>query len=62
MSDDIDRAQNEVERTLGEALRQRKPVGPEPTGECLHCGEAVPDQRRWCDADCRDRWEKYRAR
>ena len=24
------------------------------TGFCLTCGEPVPDQRRWCDAECRD--------
>lgn len=34
--------------------------GPQPTGNCLHCGEPV--ENRWCDADCRDDWEKRNAR
>lgn len=62
MSDDIDRAQNEVERTLAEALRSRRPSGPSPTGRCLHCDEIVSDTQRWCDAECRDQWEALRTR
>lgn len=30
----------------------------EPTGYCLFCGEPLTDNKRWCDADCRDMWEK----
>lgn len=62
MSDDIDRAQNEVDRAQAEAQRMRRPEGPAPTGQCLECGELVAIPRRWCDSDCRDAWEKYRAR
>jgi hypothetical protein len=57
MSDDIDRAQNEVERSLGEALRVKKPVGPVATGRCLFCDEILDDENRWCDSGCRDAWE-----
>jgi hypothetical protein len=57
MSDDIDRAQNEVERSLGEALRVKKPVGPVATGRCLFCDEILDDESRWCDSGCRDAWE-----
>lgn len=28
------------------------------TGRCLYCDEELQDGRRWCDADCRDIWEK----
>jgi hypothetical protein len=62
MSDDIDRAQNEVERSLGEAMRLRKPAGPAPTGRCLYCDEIVPDTHRWCDSVCRDDWEAEHAK
>lgn len=58
MSDDIDRAQNEVERSLGEALRARKVVGPVATGRCLYCDEIVDDEQRWCDSQCRDEWQE----
>jgi hypothetical protein len=57
MSDDIDRAQNEVERSLGEAMRMRKPTGPAPTGRCLYCDNLLDRGRRWCDSICRDDWE-----
>lgn len=38
----------------------RKKEGPEETGFCLHCKEDTPPGRRWCDADCRDKWELRR--
>lgn len=40
------------------ALRLRKPIGPEATGVCLHCETPLSDGRRWCDAECREDWEK----
>ena len=57
MSDDIDRAQNEVERSLGEAMRARKADGPSPNGMCHYCGEILDDISRWCDSGCRDAWQ-----
>lgn len=62
MSDDIDRAQNEVERNLAEALRSRKPAGPVANGRCYYCGELLDDVSRWCGARCRDDWEKLTRR
>lgn len=40
------------------ALAQRKPEGPPPTGECLICGAPLKDGRRWCNAHCRDDWQR----
>ena len=60
MSDDIDRAQNEVDRALAEALRTRKAEGPAATGFCLNCDE--PCDFRWCDGVCRDAWEATRTK
>ena len=59
MSDNLDIAaeREELERTFAQAIR--KPSGPVATGRCLHCDE-VSDDRRWCDADCRDEWESLR--
>ena len=38
----------------------RKPVPVLPsTGYCANCGEALNAVARWCDAECRDDWEKY---
>lgn len=49
----------EVEAIYREAqLSQRKPVGPVATGFCLNCDEPLAAGHRWCDADCRDDYEK----
>ena len=56
MSDDIDRAQREVDRLHAEALRMRKPEGPTATGRCLFCDEILDDHMRWCNSECRDAW------
>lgn len=45
----------ELDRRL--ALRQRKPHGPEATGQCLYCESPLPPGNRWCDKACRDDWE-----
>lgn len=36
----------------------KKPVGPLPTGRCHYCDEILNDTMRWCDAGCRDAWER----
>jgi RNA polymerase-binding transcription factor DksA len=65
MSDIIDKANDLVEQTDSLALRAvRSKLKPEveATGYCLACGEDVEAPRRWCDADCRDMWEKDKRR
>ena len=37
--------------------RRFVPIGT-ATGFCWQCGESVSDGMRWCDADCRDDWER----
>lgn len=46
---------------LESALSERKPNAPKPCGHCLNCEAPLPEGRRWCDADCRDDWEKLKA-
>lgn len=62
MTDEIDRAADEAERYLSEALRQRKPEAPGPTGRCLFCDEIVGGTQRFCDAECRDMWDRDQKR
>jgi hypothetical protein len=62
MSDDIDRAQNEVDRSLAEALRKRRPAGPVAKGRCHYCDEPVEGDQRWCDIECREGWETLTRR
>lgn len=60
--DVIDRAQMEIEH---EAARRRPKADKkeaEETGFCLYCGEPLTKGRRWCDAECRDSWEKEQKR
>ena len=62
--DFFDRAQElemlQRESNIAEA-RKAKPAGPEFTGECHHCGEARLFPWRFCDADCREGWEREDA-
>lgn len=61
--DQLDRAEEEIEAELAEALRRRKPGGPAATGACLYCGEALQDGRRWClGATCERGWEYEQER
>jgi len=50
------REEQERERSIAAARRVGKRI--EPTGACHWCGEAVEADRRFCDADCRDGWQK----
>jgi len=58
MPDEIDLASDRAELAREAALTQRRPAGPAPTGRCHYCDEMVRDERRWCDAECRDQWDK----
>lgn len=63
MADWIDDAQAENEAHLERCLLHRRPEGPAPTGYCLNptCELDLPDGQRWCDAQCRDEWERRRG-
>ncbi|MGE0082005.1 MAG: hypothetical protein AB7U81_11970 [Thiohalomonadaceae bacterium] len=57
--DQIDQASEFEQLRRNAALAQRKPTAPAPCGECHFCGASLDDPAaRWCDADCRDRWER----
>lgn len=58
IADPLDRAAAETESAVAAALTLRKPEGPIATGECHCCGAPLSGELRWCDADCRDDWEK----
>lgn len=61
MSDHADLALEIVEARNARALEvhaSRQETGPVYTGYCLECGEDLDNPRRWCDAECRDQWER----
>ena len=57
---DLATEREEMDRDI--ALRVRKPEGPKPTGHCLWCGEPTEDGWRWCDGNCRNRWQSATAK
>lgn len=59
--DIVDRAQEDLEAYERFRLNVPKREAKE-TGYCLFCGEKLPKGKRWCDADCRDMWEKENRR
>lgn len=56
--DYVDRSNDVAEVYLTESRAWRKPEVSAPGGLCLNCGEVLEPALRWCDADCRDDWER----
>lgn len=59
-ADLIDQANEAAEIFNRSALSQRRPEGPAVTGYCFNCDAMLAPGLRWCDASCRDDWEKQR--
>ena len=63
MSDDIDRANDEILNRVKVTLGSIKIVDTpkNKTNKCLWCEELMKenDGRRWCSSDCRDEHIKY---
>ncbi len=60
--DILDHAQTleEGDREMALAAARRGSSGPLPRGTCLFCAEVLLAGNRWCDAWCRDRWQRQR--
>lgn len=56
--DIIDQGNEAAEIFRRSALSQKRPEGPAATGYCLNCEAHLAPGQRWCDAGCRDDWEK----
>lgn len=60
MVDEIDKANEQVEHHMTEALKKINTIIPKnKTGKCIWCGTEVEDERRWCSAICRDDQKNY---
>lgn len=56
--DEIDRANEHAEEMLRRQIKMAS-AKPIPTSEvCLNCNEPTTGGARWCDAFCREDWEK----
>jgi len=62
VADEADLAAEHLAREMALMLRRRAEAGPEPVGHCLWCGARLRRPLRWCDADCRDAWERDHGR
>ena len=69
MADICDKTDEAEERIFALRIAHRPSAAiPCGNGRCLNCEESLlrdgePDfERRWCDVDCRDDWEKRQAR
>jgi RNA polymerase-binding transcription factor DksA len=64
MADDADLAQKHSEQLEDIQRQQIKERASKrelyPNGYCHECEEAVPEERLFCDIDCRDIYEKRR--
>ncbi|MDI3304629.1 MAG: hypothetical protein QJR04_25105 [Burkholderia multivorans] len=59
--DDADRAQEQAELEM-ELRRRARKYEPtlKPCGACHFCSEPIADARLFCDADCRDDYERMK--
>jgi hypothetical protein len=63
MADIVDITADREEHNIAHALRAaRKVEAPAATGRCFFCDEIVADSMRFCDAECRDMWDRERSR
>lgn len=61
--DDLDRARHYQQREIDAALTRRRPVsGLRAVGCCHWCDAPVTGERRFCDKDCADDWERRQAK
>jgi hypothetical protein len=56
VTDEVDRANEQVEMTLRSARLRRNPTLP-AIGQCYNCENEIP-VGVFCDSDCRDDYEK----
>jgi hypothetical protein len=52
-----DQAQLILEKQINLAKGEKLNAFPNVSGQCWECDTPVPDGRRWCSTECRDRSE-----
>ena len=61
MVDEVDVSSKNVEKEIETALKNIDTTIPKnKTGKCLYCKADITNERRWCDADCRDNYERQK--
>ena len=60
MADEIDIANDEMQKRLDETLKSvNTSIENNETGKCIWCETKIKDKRRWCSALCRDEHTLY---
>jgi len=60
MSDEIDKANDEIQNRINITLGSiNTSIEENNTGKCMWCDKPVEDKRRWCSAECRDEHTLY---
>jgi hypothetical protein len=64
MADELDLAseREQIARDKAVSVIQNRPPAATANGYCLECQDPVKEGVRWCDADCRDDWQKRNPR
>jgi len=66
MSDEVDTSNDRWDMYVSMMINNAGCIAAKPeveaVGTCLCCGDELPEGRRWCDADCRDLWQKLEGR
>lgn len=58
MSDIIDQANDLIEREMAARLAARRAPTLPATGECHNCEAPLDGELRFCDADCRNDYDR----
>ena len=60
MSDDIDDANEELQKQIDATLSNVNTEVPDnDSGKCIWCETKVKGKERWCSTECRDEHEHY---
>jgi hypothetical protein len=60
MADEADRANDRAQQNLELSIRAALTSAPSlpAIGSCYNCDEPVAESKRFCDAACRDDWQR----
>jgi hypothetical protein len=60
VADDIDRANDRAQQHLEQSIQAvRSAASSLPAiGSCYNCDEPIAETKRFCDAACRDDWQR----
>jgi RNA polymerase-binding transcription factor DksA len=55
--DEVDQANDHIEREMQARLSARRLAELQPCGSCYNCGEDIAPGRKFCDIECREDYD-----